>query len=206
MNESPISREFIVQTLGFSDSQLFAQSGSSSSVIKLVHVPHVAPLAFLHRLFPPLSEEKIDDALGSFGLSVPHQLREFWRAFNGADFFSLHLAIYGFRMSFDRSIFADPQPFSFLDRNTFERPIKMPLSHTIAGRYHLDGSLVVLQHDSAVVERWSVDFATRFNTWPNFENFLKLELSRLSTLFDSSGVLLVPEDEITRIPDHSSVH
>src|SRR6266853_226310 len=67
------------------------------------HVPHVAPKAFLHELYPPLSAEEMEEVEKLLGKSLPLDFGKFLAMANGCFLFSGSLSIYGRRTSYART-------------------------------------------------------------------------------------------------------
>lgn len=149
------------------------------------HVPHVAPLAYLNILFPPLTELKIAEIEGELNVKLPQPLREFYLLANGAHFFSGSLSIFGYRENYRRTGDAAWQPFNLRDVNLDERPSDAMDHHFFFGFYDWDGSLLYL--DGQTVIRCKRHSVSPLNTWSSLEEMLLKEMLRISNLFDENG-------------------
>ena len=152
------------------------------------HVPHVAPEAWFHLLFPPLEEGEITELERNLGMSLDRVFHDFLSQHNGISLFSDSLAVYGVRKMLGRR--GDAlwgQPYDILTPNREERPRNARREHLIVGSYEDDGSLVVIDTRDSSTFRSDRDSITRFNAWKDFYAFLGAEAARLSHLFDRSG-------------------
>lgn len=134
--------------------------------------------------------------------SFPEGISAFLRVTNGLSLFSTSLELYGIRFSVDRSLTADPQPFSILTANVHERPRRAKDSQFVFGSYGWDGSTLIFEETTGSVERWERGSEDTLNRWPSLKNMLEQEVARLSTQFSSDGILL-HEDVPTTPPKMS---
>ncbi|MGE4245705.1 MAG: SMI1/KNR4 family protein [Parvibaculaceae bacterium] len=91
--------------------------------ILIAHSPEIAPEAYLHSLYPPLDEERIDLIEQEIQKPLPTSLRRFYGRHNGVFLFQ-DTSIYGLRTSYQRSNFDAmlEQPFDIVALNTYSRP------------------------------------------------------------------------------------
>ncbi len=151
------------------------------------HVPHVAPEAYIHQIFEPLSEGDIRDLEQAVQSVFPDSLKKFYLVANGINLFSCSLVIYGRRIGAGRTGDDIWQPFSIVIPNTFERPKDAEPHHLLVGSYKWDGSKLVLDTLSGQVA-WTPRGTVRaVKTWPSFMDMLSQETSRLDSLFDGQG-------------------
>src|SRR5262245_35891125 len=104
------------------------------------HVPHVAPEAWLHIIFAPLSLTQVAQVEHEIATSLPEPFGDFLRRSNGLSLFSDSLSIHGLRSSYARSGDAVWQPFSIVTPNVPERPRSAGPSLVFVGSYASDGS------------------------------------------------------------------
>ena len=154
------------------------------------HVPHVAPAAFLHELFPGVSRAQVEDAEEQIGRAVPEPYATWLTLMNGCHLFSGALALDGLRVE-DRI-----QPFSLADAQ-FERPPNAPAEAFFFGSYIPDGSKVYLDECDGRVVRCPRDSARPLNEWSGFEAMLRTEVERLQV---SSTTVAAPAIRIARPP------
>lgn len=157
------------------------------------HVPHIAPEAWLHQLFSPVSDHDIFMIEEKIGLPVPSQFRDFLKFTNGVNLFSGSLSIYGKRTSYARSGDDAWQPFCVVTANTLDRPMQAKPWQFIVGSYRSDGSLVSIESRDGTAFRTKGRSAKILNRWRDFWTMLMEETSRLAGLFDETGHKLSKE-------------
>lgn len=150
------------------------------------HVPHVAPEAYLHIVFPPLSEADMTALEGELRRPLPVAYRTLLGVTNGLTLFSGSLSIYGRRTSYVRTGDEARQPFSVVTPNAYERPSNLPADAIIVGGYYEDGSRVYVSASGETV-RCDRDDATPLNRWPDLLTMVTEEAQRLMSYFDESG-------------------
>jgi hypothetical protein len=151
------------------------------------HVPHVAPEAWLHQLYAPLSDEDILSLEEKMGETLPSDFRLFLHLANGVGLFSASLSIYGKRTSYSRSGDEAWQPFCIVTANTFDKPVYAQPGQLVVGSYRNDGSLVFLDVNNETAFRTKSRSKKILNRWANFWTMLRDETCRLSELFDTQG-------------------
>lgn len=161
----------------------------STGVQLIGHIPHLAPEAYLHVVFPALDESQLEEIERQVERPLPEPFRRLLEMSNGMLLFAYSLAIYGLRGLNVRTGDEAWQPFSIRTSNTMERPRNIPWSALIVGSYRQDGSYVYIDGDTGVTIRCTRQSGTNLNQWDNFETFLLSEVTRLSTAFDSYGKL-----------------
>lgn len=151
------------------------------------HVPHIAPEAWLHQIYPALSEQDVISLEEKLGGEFPADFRDFLFCANGIGLFSDSLSIYGKRTSFARSGDEAWQPFCIITANTLDRPSSAKPWQIIIGSYRTDGSLLSLDSRNATVIKTKGRSKKIMNQWPGFWQMLQSESKHLSTLFDAQG-------------------
>jgi hypothetical protein len=154
------------------------------------HVPHVAPEAWLHQIFSPLSATGLSGLEQGLGKKVPQQVASHLLEANGCNLFSCSLSIMGHRTNYSRTGEGAIQPFSIIPPNTIERPKNDDLQRFYFGSYDWDGSLVFVTGESNTVYRCDRRSREVTNKWASVSDFISSESDRLATLFDSKGVKL----------------
>lgn len=162
--------------------------------------PFVAPLAYLHRIYPPLAPVELRELAGAIGRPVG-RYGDFLRDVgNGARLFNLSL--YGFVEQLSREVSGLGQPISLRYGNVVERPSGLADDELVIGGlvgWSSRGSFVL--HASGAVSlvhrENGADVAAR---WPTLDAMLSAEIDRLLALHDRSGraiagstVLMHPE-------------
>ena len=141
-------------------------------------VPHVAPKAWLHAIYPPMQ--------GELSIQVPSLYLQFLKQINGASLFSGTLDLFGKRNNYNRDEISVWQPFDIVKPNTIERLHDAKPDYFFFGFYDWDGSLLYFDEKNKI-HRCSSDSSIPLNTWSSFSDFLKSEMSRISLLFDENG-------------------
>src|SRR5215469_5528039 len=138
----------------------------------LGHVPHVAELAYFHRIPAALPNDRLAEKLSRFRTKIPADLICLYRRANGLSLFNDTLSVLGFRENHQRSDFlaASAQPYSVDRSDRYERARGLQHSDVIVGVYGPDVHYLVSgssdqvflcpRNDGThVIERW-VDFRT----------------------------------------------
>lgn len=152
------------------------------------HVPHIAPEAWFHQRFAPLTERDIAILEAQLGLALPPALRIFYSHYNGLGLFAYELSLHGLRHTYERTGDAAWQPFDLADVNRYTRPRQKPAHHLLLSRYRSDGAGLYLNTSTGAVYRESAPPHSRSeHEWPSFETMLVAEVQRLALLFDEQG-------------------
>ena len=156
--------------------------------ILIGHIPHIAPHAWLHNIYPVLSESDIQDVEKKIGSNIPLSYREFLLyCSNGFSMFLNTLSLFGVRKKTGRTIEAAWQPFSIYTSNITERPLDALPNYFFIGSYNWDGSLAYIDTLTGKVYRSSNESVIPLNIWENFETMLLSETKRISSLFNEYG-------------------
>ncbi len=151
------------------------------------HVPHRAPEAYLHILFPPASDALIDDAKSRLSaVRAFDQYTQFLIEYNGADFFLGSLAFHGIREGLISRSSDARQPFDLYELNRFGRPKNADPRCLFIGSYNWDGSLVFVAPSGEVFVCKKRD-ATPYAHWKNISEMVFYELGRLAQFYDIDG-------------------
>ena len=156
------------------------------------HVPHVAPEAWLHIIYAPLSQARVEDVSIQIGRPVAKEYQSFLQRMNGLSLFSGELSLFGLRSDFRRTGDAVRQPFSIRTPNTVERPRDADEALVFIGSYFDDGSMLYIDPHTSEVHRCSRTSVESLNRWKSFFVFLDSEAERLATLFDVEGRMIDP--------------
>lgn len=151
------------------------------------HIPHRAPEAYLHTLFPAASAETIRETKTKItAVRAFDQLALFLAEHNGANFFLGSLALNGIRRGLVSRSSEDRQPFDLLELNGFERPKNADPESLFIGSYNWDGSLIFLEPDGEVLVCKKLD-ATPYARWSSLSEMISTELARLAQFYDREG-------------------
>ena len=71
----------------------------STGVVLIGHVPHVAPEAYMHVLYPPLDASQIASIENAIARQVPVELKTFYQRLNGVQLFTYAMWVNGLRRS-----------------------------------------------------------------------------------------------------------
>lgn len=159
--------------------------------VRLGHTPFVAPLAYLHRVYPPLASVELTELEDAIGRPVGRYGNFLLGVGNGARLFNLSL--FGFVEQLSREVNGLGQPISLRYGNEVERPSGLADDELVIGGqvgWSSRGSFVL--HASGAVSlvhpEDAADVAAR---WPTLDAMLSAELDRLSALHDRSGRAIV---------------
>ena len=143
----------------------------------------VAPEAWTHIVFRPLSESEIASLEEHVELRVPDQYKLFLSLSNGLSLFDDHLSLDGLRSSYDRS--GDSvEPYDLRTRNVDERLVDAPEDAFFVGGYD-DGSLLYIDARSGEVVRCHEAASEPVESWSDLGTMLVSESQRLMGLDES---------------------
>jgi hypothetical protein len=154
--------------------------------------PHVAPEAWLHKIYTPLSNSELGELESELAIAIPPAYRQFLKYANGLKLFSDSLSLDGYGHDYSRTDDSREQPYSLVTANAFERPRDARERYFFIGGYSRDGSRLYMDVDSLSVCRCSRKSTRPLNEWWNFSEMLSSECERLAALFDESGKKKLP--------------
>lgn len=155
--------------------------------------PHIAPLAWLHTIYPPLSEEEISILEGQINNKIPKSYKDFLLLTNGLNVFNTTFSLYGLRKNYNRTTEDIWQPFDIILPNTIEKPDHATHNTFIIGSYDWDGSYLYMNTESERVFMCDREDITPLYEWESFREMLEKEVKRLVGLFDKQGRELLPD-------------
>jgi hypothetical protein len=200
MTDQPLGDGMAAVMKAMNQAAAFGTATSDNGAHMFGHVPHVAPEAWFHILFPPLDEAELADVEGSIRRPIPAPYREFLRTTNGLHLFSGSLALYGRRRDYSRRV-SIVLPFDLGVPNLRERPRASDPTWFIFGFYDEDGSRAYIDPGDGRVYWGSRDMTrSRLKAWASLDAFLAHEVSRLSGHFDDRGRQLDPSRPTTPDP------
>jgi len=150
------------------------------------HAPHVAPEAWLHRLFAPIGSAEIEDIERSLLFPLPADYAEFLKIHNGLSLFSGDLRLGGYRTSYARSGDGAWQPFCLVSTNP-EHGITDESKEMVIGGEQRTGATIRLGFDDGKARKYKPRGRKPMCVWESLEDMLASEASRLATCFDASG-------------------
>lgn len=164
---------------------------SELGAILIGKAPHIAPMAWLHSLYPTLTEIDVDILEKKLETIIPKDYKDFLLNYsNGLSIFVSKFSLYGMRKEIGRTIEASRQPFSLIIPNTIEKPKNAKENHFFIGSYNWDGSKLYIDSETGKVhycDRWD---AMSLYEWNSFEEMLISEVKRITSLFDEKGVII----------------
>jgi SMI1-KNR4 cell-wall len=157
--------------------------------VAIGRLPQVAELAYLHRLFSPLSEEQLDALQDELEYNFPKSLRSFFLMHNGVGFFSDELNIYGQRLNWQRSNIeaALQQPYSIQSGNIDKMPKWASNDPLVIGSVGPERSPITMDKNGHVSIWKKVSSRSPATTYPEFFEFLLSEVQKLSKTVDRNG-------------------
>lgn len=157
-------------------------------------VPWVAPEAYLNIIYRPAPPQLLSDVGAK--LRFPAPVFELLANYNGAKLFSGSFYLHGIvepgRLLNRQDGFSMP-PYNIEGANRSWRID--PSRLLVIGGYQFDGSHVCIERSTGKILFFEAKQTIAQLTWPNLESWLREEISRLCTLFDTDGRRLWPESE-----------
>lgn len=170
----------------------FGTATSDNGALMYGHVPHVAPEAWFHILFPALDAGGLAQLETKLRRRIPDSYRALLKMTNGLYLFSGALSLDGLRMDYSRRS-SIREPFDLGDPNVHERPRAADPSWFFFGFYKADGSGTYLDPADGRVYRGNPDMTqSRLNEWGSLDSFVRDEVRRLGSHFDERGRRLDP--------------
>lgn len=168
----------------------------STGALLIGRAPHVAPKAWLHKLYKPLSGQEVSLVEKAISKKIPSQYRDFLLKTNGLKIFVTALSFYGFVTKMERSGDGMWQPFSIVPPNTLEKFRNASPDAVFIGVYTDDGSRIYTDTSNRVYRCLRYD-AAPVNEWDSFEEMLVSEVKRIVGLFDDQGRRIDPNRPVT---------
>lgn len=163
-----------------------------SGTILIGRAPHIAPQAWLHSFFDPLTENEIQLLEGLLTTVIPDQYKEFLMVTNGLGIFNTTISLFGMRRNYGRSVDAVWQPFDIVIPNKNEKPPNAKINIFIIGSYDWDGSYLYIDSKTNKVHMCERGDSTSLYEWSDFYTMLESEIKRLVSLHDKAGKELFP--------------
>jgi hypothetical protein len=155
----------------------------------ICHVPHIAPRAWLHKVYAGIDDAKIDEIRTRLRVELPKDFTDFLKCANGINIFSDSLSIWGLRTSYARTGDEAIQPYDLVTLNEEEKG-RNQTSQLIFGSYSWDGSVMLfdLGLSDSKVYRCMNGSLKKIQEWNTLWEWLAVEVERLSRLFDEKGI------------------
>ncbi len=167
--------------------------------------PAIAPEAYLNIIFKAPSSGLVSEI--SEELKLPTPIKDFYKYYNGARLFVNGLAIYGCvpkGTPLNRSDRFKILPFDIREVNE-ELGKKLDATDFLCiGSYGYDQSLVCIERTTGEITCFVGENISKERMhWQSFNEWLSIEVQRISFLFDPNGNCLV--DEINLLPLSTSI-
>ena len=156
--------------------------------------PHIAPLAWLHSIYPPLVDTDIRFLDNELKHPIPNSYREFLKITNGLNVFNTAISLYGLRKNYNRTINEVWQPFDIITPNIDEIPKNAVGEVLIIGSYDWDGSLLFTDCLTEKVYLCDREDITPKFRWDSLYQMLDTEINRLIGIHDREGKELFPDE------------
>lgn len=182
----------------FKKFESFGVCQTQSGAMLVGKAEFIAPNAWLHKSYEPLSEEEIVELEKRLVTEIPYPYKQFLREANGCKIFNTTLSLDGYRRNYDRDEESVWQPFDIVLPNIDERITDAHDSIFFIGGYDWDGSVVYIDKITNQVLRCSREGVKPLNKWNNLQCFLEEEITRLIELFDAKGKEI--DDDVPTTP------
>jgi len=185
MDTTPDLRTTVLQRLDIWSG--LGRRTTASGALQIARVPHVAPLAWLHDVFAPITVAQQEALLKGLPAYATSGLRDIHEAFNGIDLFSSNFFLYGRRANYERSV-DNVLPWELVSHNA-RVSRRLPAGALLVGGSHAvyTGVHFIELSGGPVVALEQENWDNRLFEWPNLRACLLAELDRLSFLFDNEG-------------------
>jgi hypothetical protein len=157
--------------------------------IAIGHVPHVAELAYFHRVFWPLNDDEIQVLQNDLEYDFPESLINFFKLHNGLGTFSDDLNIDGQRRDWKRTDMeaAVQQPYSIQSANTDFWPTHAPFDSLVIGSIGPDRSPITIYKDGQAFIWPAQESPAPSKSYADIFELLRIEAERLFSMFDKGG-------------------
>ncbi len=162
--------------------------------LQVCHTPAEGTYAYLHTLYPGLTEDRLAETEAAYDRPLPGDYRRFLAWSNGADLFR-HLGLNGSHVRggrhdpVDRSGSGPGQPVSLDYGNRFGWPENAPCTAWVLGTVSgwSGQGYLLLRQDGTVTLCAKTDAADVAASWNSFSHMLFSEFDRMAALVDDRG-------------------
>jgi SMI1 / KNR4 family (SUKH-1) len=165
-----------------------------SGVRLICPTPHIAPEAWLHVLYPPVTIEDISRLETDLRASLPKDFRDFLLRANGLELFSNNITVWGIRGKLSRSGDKAWQPFDLRSHNrSSDRPYGSPNSIVYFGSVGRGENRCFFEPrgPSYIVGVTNRHDYQPSNYWPDFGNWLLDGIRKMKHKFNSAGIMVL---------------
>jgi hypothetical protein len=148
--------------------------------VRLVEpAPDIAPKAWRHIVYPPITENEILGIETTLRQRLPQDLREFYKNYNGISLFGGGVTIWGKRQDYVREGDGMWQPFDLVQHNAAgNRPSGSPYQLIYFGSSERGSNRLFFEPDSGEIGKTSAYSFTEIVRWPNFKAFILSEIAK----------------------------
>jgi hypothetical protein len=156
---------------------------------RICRMPWVAPMKYLHILYPPLPTDDIASIAPRTGRQPPADYQRLLSRFNGLSIFGSSLAIFGVRSHYDRRPEAAMwQPFD-IGPPHIEQYDALGRDDVVVGCVGPDVDYIVMRAISGDVARLDHNTKKLQETWPSLAEFIVGETDRYAAHHTTDGHL-----------------
>lgn len=137
---------------------------------RYLHAPEIAPEAYRHALFDPLTSTDVAILEEELARSVPAVYADFLQRMNGAQLFAGALSLDGRRFDYDRHV--NDQPFALHTANLWGRPLDARADDFFIGGFGADGSRLFLD-GTTTVHHCGRESRDPLESWPDLASVLE---------------------------------
>jgi|SRR5690554_1449575 len=149
----------------------------------ICRTPQESPLAYLHKLYPPLNTLDIEKIEVLLKVSLPIEYLDFLLTFNGMDLFNGNIKIFGMRKSSNNTFNKFFQPLDIIIENLD----KNNKSDYFLFAYYMMKYNAYFKSDDEKVYIKSNENETTMNEYMNFYEWLTHSIYNLSSYYDQFG-------------------
>jgi len=144
------------------------------------HEPSIAPQAYRHVIYAPLSPEHEEEFQQRLGQPVPEEYLQFLRTANGMMLSNGAIRVYGYvPLNRDRKNKIYNYPPSVTASNTYAPLLKASDRNVIVGWYKDDGSYVYIDSSGRAIRFDYMNDSSIIDQWDDFSHWLVSEIERL---------------------------
>lgn len=172
--------------------------------LQVCHTPAEGSQAYLHWLYPGLSEDRLAATEVAYDRPLPAEYRRFLGWANGASLFAHHLGLNGSHVRgtgrdlLDRSGAGIGQPVSLDYGNQIEQPANAPRTSWVIGAISgWSGQGYLLINQAGEVRLCAkADADDVAAVWPTLTDLFLSEFERMGAMVDDRGALTVPHEQL----------
>lgn len=146
------------------------------------HVPQIAPKAYMHVVYAPLTEAQLREFRGRLGRPVPAEYGEFLTHANGLSLFVGEMRVLGYVPTMRRaSTSVHNYPSNVMIPNVSARIAGLSHGAVVVGWYRADGSYVAIEENGTVIQLDSKLRVGCMQTWPSFDSWVTSEILAMTS-------------------------